>query len=279
MSEKSVLKAPQHPAYSVIEVLESVESTNTFAGELLTQDALKRRRLGELSLISTDDQTRGKGRLDRVWSAPAGTMLATSFIVRPHANSARRVPARSLHWVTLLLALAGVHTWQDLGVKTSIKWPNDVLANGKKCCGILATLVQEPEGRFSVVAGIGMNLNLEADDLPVPTATSALLETGQAVDPNFALQRLAAHFAKLYQDFATVNADPHAALSGGSSLLEQSVEAMGTIGQEVNIHLPGNKIETGVAVGLNADGEILIQQPSGTVTSYAVGDIVHLRPQ
>ncbi|WHS49976.1 biotin--[acetyl-CoA-carboxylase] ligase [Rothia sp. SD9660Na] len=262
-----------------VELLPSVGSTNEYARQILVGDALVRRSYGELSLVSTTDQNAGKGRLDRVWVAPAGAALATSFIVRPHVNPANRVAPDHYHWFTSLAALAACNVFEQLsGLHPTIKWPNDVLLGNRKACGILAQLVIEPEGQISVVVGIGLNLNLAREDLPVPTATSALLESGQPVDLNRALTVLATSFARYYGDFAAAGFDADASASE-SSLLTRLRQRMSTLGTTLTIHLPGDETFRGTGVELTVEGELVVRSDSGEERSFTVGDVVHVRPQ
>ena len=262
-----------------VELLPSVGSTNEYARQILVGDALVRRSYGELSLVSTTDQNAGKGRLDRVWVAPAGAALATSFIVRPHVNPANRVAPDHYHWFTSLAALAACNVFEQLsGLHPTIKWPNDVLLGNRKACGILAQLVIEPEGQISVVVGIGLNLNLAREDLPVPTATSALLESGQPVDLNRALTVLATSFARYYADFAAAGFDADASASE-SSLLTRLRQRMSTLGATLTIHLPGDETFRGTGVELTVEGELVVRSDSGEERSFTVGDVVHVRPQ
>lgn len=260
-------------------ILESVDSTNSYArqqlGDLFPPN---RKRWGELSLISTDDQRSGRGRLDRVWSAPAGTCLCSSFIIRPHANPKNQLPQESFHWFTLLVSLAAVQVWKSWGIDAVIKWPNDVMVGGKKVCGVLAQLVVEPNGRFSAVVGIGMNLNLTASDLPVDTATSALVETGREFDMEQALTELGDTVARYYRAFSAVGGDASAPMLGGLSLLDMVRNNMATLGQQVTVHLPGDDKVVGLAVDIDDDGAVVVRESDGTERAWAVGDVVHMRP-
>lgn len=264
--------------YDRVEVLPSIGSTNEYARRILVGDALQRRSYGELSLVSTSDQNAGKGRLDRVWVAPPGTSLATSFIVRPHAHPATTIAPDRYHWFTSLAALAACDVLERLcGLRPSIKWPNDVLLGNRKVCGVLAQLVIEPEGQISVVVGIGMNLNMGQEELPVPTATSAFVEAGQPVDLNRALEALAQGFERHYRDFVAVGFD--AGADGGTySLIRKLKDRMSTLGATLAIHLPGDEVFRGVGVDLTHEGELVVRSANGDERSFTVGDVVHVRP-
>lgn len=267
------------PPYERVIVLDSVGSTNRYVEEALESgNALERRSWGELSVVATADQQQGRGRLDRVWTAPANSALCLSVVIRPHANPAVRLPYSSFHWFTLLVALAAVQTLRELGVKADIKWPNDILINEKKCCGILSQLVAEDAEHFIVIAGIGMNLNMESAELPVETATSVLAETGQRVDLSRALGLITENFARRYRAFAAAEGDVRRVQDSGVSLLDEIRQLTVTLGRDVVIHLPGEQKFRGTAIDMNEEGEIVVRDAAGTVRTFAVGDIVHVRP-
>ena len=151
-------------------------------------------------------------------------------------------------------------------------------------CGILAQLVPESgstEGQRSIIVGIGQNTNMSAEQLPVPTATSLSLCTGQVIDSSEVLTRLLSIFARRYRAFVRAGGDPERPdpLNPESlSLLDQARAATATLGASVRMSLPdGNTVE-GTAEDLDAQGHILIRREDGTLEPYAVGDIEHLRP-
>jgi BirA family biotin operon repressor/biotin-[acetyl-CoA-carboxylase] ligase len=140
--------------------VERCESTQ----RLLAEDA------PEGAVAATDEQTAGRGRLGREWLAPAGSSLLASIVLRPD------VPTANLSELSLV---AGRAVARALGEPAEVKFPNDVLLNGRKVAGILA---EAREGR--VVLGIGINVSQSADELPerpVHPATSLLIETGRTV--------------------------------------------------------------------------------------------------
>lgn len=267
------------PGFDRVDLREQVGSTNDAGRQVLVSDVLVRRSYGELSVISTADQNAGHGRLDRVWQAPAGAALATSFLVRPHVNALLRPAPERYHWLTSVAALAACDVFEQLaGVHPSIKWPNDVLLGRRKACGILAQLVVEPEGQISVVVGVGLNLNMSREQLPVPTATSALVETGGTVDLSEALSLLAQSFERTYRQFAAVGFDADAD-AGGGSLRQCVMGRMSTLGSWLTIHLPGGETFQGVGDDLTAEGELVVLAESGEYRTFTVGDVVHVRPE
>ncbi|MBM7051363.1 biotin--[acetyl-CoA-carboxylase] ligase [Rothia sp. ZJ1223] len=266
------------PGYARAGFFSQTESTNTDALKLLASpDATAREKLGELSVLATDDQRAGRGRLDRQWTAPAGSALCATFIVRPHAST-QPLRSEALRWLTMILALAARQTLVEQGVNAGIKWPNDLVVGGRKIAGILAQLSIEPTGEMSAVVGIGINTAMNPLQLPFETATSMAIEGAKSPDNLELLQALAASFADIYRRFAEAGGDASAPLTSGVSLVELLRLHTITLGQEVAVHLPGDDIVQGVAVDLADDGEIMVRDPRGRVKSYAVGDVVHLRP-
>ncbi len=298
-SDHSVLDAPRirtvalDAGYSSVNLYDEVDSTTTRARELLMDGTdPEREQLGELSVYASLYQSAGRGRLARAWTAPPGACLAASIVVRPHASAdplSRELPEDSYHWMTLIAGLSVVDIWRGYGVDAALKWPNDVIAQGAKGCGILAQLVPESgstEGQRSIIVGIGQNTNMSAEQLPVPTATSLSLCTGAAVDSSEVLTRLLSIFARRYRAFVRAGGDPERPdpLNPGSqnpehlSLLDQARAATATLGASVRMSLPDGSTVDGVAEDLDAQGRILIRHEDGTLEPYAVGDIEHLRP-
>ena len=123
------------------------------------------------TVLVADYQSAGRGRLGRTWTAPPGTSIAMSVLVRPDGVD----PARWT-WLPLLTGLAVADGLSGAaGLEARLKWPNDVLVGDRKVCGILAERVETPVGPACVV-GMGINTHLERADLPVPTATSVAIE-------------------------------------------------------------------------------------------------------
>lgn len=258
-------------------VLPQVGSTNDYARKVLDAEPGS---WGAFNLIATDTQTQGRGRLDRSWLAPAGKNLALSFLIRPQFSS-RPLPLEGYHWLGSLAALALADSLGRLGVIASLKWPNDLLLGQKKVAGILTQLLLEPEGGYALVVGLGLNVNLEAAELPVEGASSLLLVTGHPYELGDLAEMVAGSFASYYRAFETASWNPQAPLDLDGrqvSLLERLEAQTSTLGRRVTLHLPGGQQVQGVAEGLTPGGELEVRADSGEVRAYAVGDVVHLRP-
>lgn len=258
-------------------VLPQVGSTNDYASQVLDQGP---EDWGAFNLIVTDTQTRGRGRLDRSWLAPAGKNLALSFLIRP-LFSTQTLPLEGYHWLGSLAALALADSLGRMGVAASLKWPNDLLIGQKKLAGILTQLLPEKEGGYALVVGLGLNVNLEAAELPVEGATSLLLATGHPYELGALAGEIASSFAAYYRAFEAAGWNPQAPLDldgRQASLLERLETQTSTLGRRVTLHLPGGQQVQGVAEGLTPGGELELRADSGEIRAYRVGDLVHLRP-
>lgn len=242
----------------------------------------------DLSVIVTDDQTMGRGRLGRTWSAPAGKSLAVSLLVRPRLASGGILGLDRYGWLPLLAGaamtrairaqvapfadgLATVDVGDEPGeVVVELKWPNDVLISGYKVSGILAELLPGGEG---VVIGAGVNLALDEHDLPTLTSTSVLLVTGEAPDPDAVLADYLSAFTELYRAFLDAGGDADA-----SGLRAEVRSLCGTLGAQVRVELPGDAELVGTALDIDQDGRLVVRsRESGEPQPVAAGDVTHLR--
>ncbi|WP_203137736.1 biotin--[acetyl-CoA-carboxylase] ligase [Microbacterium sp. JZ31] len=211
--------------------------------------------LPHLAVLLTRDQRAGRGRLDRVWQAPAGAALAVSVLVR-----VPDVPLAARGWIPLAAgaAMAAAVRAQLPGHDTGLKWPNDVLVDGRKICGILA---EGTADLAAVVIGSGINTAMRAEDLPVPTATS-FSALGATCDED---ALVADYLAELDRLLTALVADADA--------VRDVVRALClTIGREVTVSLPDGSALRGVAGDIDAEGRLVV---AGTAVS--AGDVVHVR--
>lgn len=261
MNQERVHNAAEQHGYSTVRVLEYTGSTNDDARQVLTDpNPSVREQLGELSVFATDDQRAGHGRLDRAWVTPPGTALAATVVVRPHAGIGQGVAPENYHWLTLIMGLSVREVLRELGVDCDLKWPNDLIAGGKKCCGVLAQLILEPAGTN-----------------PAGTAaTSMSVLVGHTVDTEQVLTHLLEVFARRYRAFCSAGGDPESPGGGEPSLLQQAREHTLTLGAHVAMHLPDGRVITGTAEDIDDQGRILVRS-DGALTAYSVGDIEHLR--
>jgi BirA family biotin operon repressor/biotin-[acetyl-CoA-carboxylase] ligase len=254
-----------------------------------TNDALRERATGpdaagwpDLSVVATDTQTRGRGRLGRTWTAPAGKCLAVSVLLRQPIGPGSPLPPDSLGWLPLMAGAAMTQVVRSLiegevGHATSVhhhpvvslKWPNDVLIDGAKVSGILSELVPSA----GVIVGAGLNITLTEPELPVSTATSLLLAGVSHASLDAALAGYLITLARLYRDF--VRAEGDAVESGLHALV---TALCGTIGSPVLAELPGGDVVSGIAREIDELGRIGIDRDSdGWRVVVAAGDITHLK--
>jgi BirA family biotin operon repressor/biotin-[acetyl-CoA-carboxylase] ligase len=215
----------------------------------------------EGTVHTTDRQTAGRGRLDRAWESPSGSGVIVSVLLRPDA-----VPAPRWVWLPLLVGLAVDATVHECGVASGLKWPNDVLVDGRKLAGILLERVETPQGAAAVV-GVGLNVSLRRDELPVDTATSLVLEGATETDRTIVLRSLLRNLEALYRAWAASGGDP----AGG--IRESYARRCVTIGQDVTVTLPAAESWRGRASGIDDLGRLLVDG-----RAISAGDITHLRP-
>ncbi|MCX5204602.1 biotin--[acetyl-CoA-carboxylase] ligase [Streptomyces sp. NBC_00237] len=226
--------------------------------------------LQEGVVLVAEEQTQGRGRLDRRWSAPARSGLFFSVYVEPGAE----VPVERWGWLPLLTGVAVASGLsRAAGVDTALKWPNDLLVTvggeERKAGGILAERVGE-----GVVIGVGLNVSLRADELPVPVAGSLALAGAVSVDRDPLLRSVLRSFEQWYGDWRDAGGDP-----GTSRLQEAYAAGCSTLGRTVRAELPGGHVLTGEAVAVDGDGRLVLATAEGVQRPVGAGDVVHLRPQ
>lgn len=235
------------------------------------------------TVVVTDSQTAGRGRLGRTWVASSGKTLAISVLVRPESLFAT---PDSLAWLPLISgismtravqaeldALRELHADEDEYAPEQaiarLKWPNDVLINGFKVSGILTELLADQQ---AVVIGSGLNLTLDEHDLPTLTSTSLMLAAGAQPDAD----RVLAHYLTgLRARIETLV--QHAGNADAAGLLAEVTELCGTLGAAVRVDLPAEQELTGVAESIDTSGRLLVRAHSGELHAIAAGDVTHLR--
>lgn len=215
-----------------------------------------------LSVLLTTDQTAGRGRLDRSWTAAPGTALAVSVVLRVSG-----IPMAARGWIPLIAGAAMTRAVagqvRGSGHSASLKWPNDVLIDGLKVSGILAEVTVDPD---TIVVGAGVNTTMSKADLPVTTAVS------------FAALGLECDDDGLLADYLTALDEQLTALaaSGGDAArsgVHAEIEALcGTVGSEVTVALPGGTTLAGTAEHIDVDGRLVVDG-----RAVSAGDVVHVR--
>lgn len=272
-----------------VEIVEQAASTNAVVAE--------RARAGEQPglVVVAEHQTSGRGRLDRVWETPARAALTVSFLVDP------QVPPAQWPLLPLLVGYVVESTISDRVPHASLKWPNDVMALGpdgwgRKLAGILVERVEGPHGPVAVV-GIGLNVSQSSEELPVETATSLRLEVeadiafereadaehlGQGDDcEESGIETVIIDRTELLTSLLTNWLALKPLLDQPDTLVAAYASVCATLGQEVDVHLPGGTVHRGMALGLEASGALVVADEtagSGGTLTVSAGDVVHVRP-
>lgn len=253
---RSAADTPELSFFSRIDVVESTGSTNAdLIARAADPDA-------DHVVLLAETQVQGRGRHARPWVSPPRAQLAMSLLVRlPGIGPA------SLAWLALLTGIAVVDALRTTaGVAAELKWPNDVLIEGRKVAGILAE-VASSGGAPAVVIGLGLNVSLTEEELPVPHATSLTIAGAWETDRTVLVRSLLVEFVRRFTawrdaDWAT------------DELAAAYRERCATIGTEVRAELPGGRTLTGVAAGVDDYGRLLIGDQA-----VSAGDVTHLRAQ
>jgi BirA family transcriptional regulator, biotin operon repressor / biotin---[acetyl-CoA-carboxylase] ligase len=239
-----------------VEVLEESPSTNAYVAERAHAGAAPG------LAVAAEHQTAGRGRLDRVWVTPPRAALTVSLLVSPE-----RVPLARWPWLPLLTGLAVREAVRrTAGVECALKWPNDVLVGERKLAGILVERVERPAGAVAVV-GIGVNVTTTRDELPVDTATSLAIEGAESPDRTRLLAGLLAHFARRYDGWVA---------TAGEGLRPSYTSACSTLGRRVRVDLPTGERLDGVAVDVDEDGRLVVDDGHRR-RALGAGDVVHVR--
>jgi BirA family transcriptional regulator, biotin operon repressor / biotin---[acetyl-CoA-carboxylase] ligase len=248
--------------WRVLDVVEETGSTNAeLAARAVAED------LAEGVVLSADHQRAGRGRQGREWSAPPRSGLAVSVLLAP-----REVDSGRWSWLPLLTGLA-VHDVlvQIAGLPATLKWPNDVLVEDRKICGVLGELVTPPSGP-AVVIGAGLNVSLAEEELPVAHATSLRLAGAATTDRQVLLRAYLRALEHRYDRWRTAAGDPRRSGIGAAYR-----EACGTLGREVRVELPTGDAVTGRAEGVDDAGRLLVLDAQGREHALAAGDVLHVR--
>jgi BirA family biotin operon repressor/biotin-[acetyl-CoA-carboxylase] ligase len=238
---------------------DSLPSTNTEAQRQARQGA------PEGLCVVAREQTRGRGRQERVWVSPAGAGLYFSIVLRP-----ARLEVRAWPLLTMMAALAVRDALREVcGLEADIKWPNDILAAERKLCGILAETVETETGR-AVVLGIGINLNDAAFPPELKeVATSLAARTGKAPDPEVLMRALVGALDGRYR---TLQSEGGAA----ETVKEWSLHSSYAHDRRVRVTLAGETFD-GRTRGLEPDGALRVETERGEIKIIRAGDVTSLR--
>lgn len=238
-----------------IQCHDSLDSTNTYAYRSAEEG------LEEGSVIFAESQTGGKGRLGRHWISPKKVGIYLSCVLRP------RILPQEVSKITLAVAVAAARAIrQNSGLETLIRWPNDILVNNKKVCGILTEMKAEQDKVDFVVVGIGVNVNTSKRDLP-PEASSLKAELGKKVSrialARELLQQLDHWYLTLVKD-------------GFGPIIEEWHNCSGALGSRVKVMCHNRELE-GQVQDVDKDGALIVRLDNGFQERILAGDVRLLR--
>ena len=240
---------------SEILVFDALDSTNDLAKQYLEKDA------AEGLVLIAESQTGGRGRMGRSWLSLPGVGLYLSVILKPKIQP-QRMPQLPL--------LAGLATTLAVNEftrrKTRLKWPNDVLLNGRKLCGILCEYYLASSGEAGVVVGIGINVNHSPQDFPddlKSSATSLLIETGNPVDRLALVRALIVNLDQQYTAFLD---------NGEQAVIEKWLQNSDMAGKQITV-TQGKSSTRGIALGLDPQGRLLMLSEKGVELAFDSGEV------
>ncbi len=234
---------------------ERTGSTNDIAKQLADAGEL------EGTVVIADEQLEGRGRFGRHWVAPAGSSLLFSVILRP------RMAPSQVSRVTMALGLGACHGIEtETGLAPRLKWPNDLLLNGKKCAGILSEANTTGGATDYLVCGLGLNVNFSAATGGIPkNATTIADELGRFVDRERLLCAILAAFEAYY-----------VRLERGESLRQEWAQRLATLNKAIRAQTPWGE-ETGIAEDVDDDGALLLRRSDRALVRLVSADVTLLK--
>lgn len=234
-----------------------LDSTNKYSKQNIDD-------LADKTIVSADFQSNGYGRFERNWIDLGTDNIYMSFILKP-ADKISIVHANLTQYLSVCLC----RILEQMGLKPVIKWPNDILLNDKKVCGILAESVIKGGKLKGIVLGIGVNLNADDKNLNKidRPATSVNLELGMNVNKHEFIQKLNDYFFADYYDF----------LQNGFKFIKDDYEKWSLLklgsDNEININI-FKTIKTGVFSGFDNNGNLLLAMPNGKIDNVNMGELI-----
>lgn len=233
----------------------TIDSTNKAAKSLAIED------IEEGTVVVSEEQTSGRGRLGRSWISPKSSGIWMSIILKPNIN-----PMMASR-VTLIGAAAVHKALEEIGIDAKIKWPNDIVLNNKKLCGILTEMNGEMDKVNYIVMGIGLNANVDEEDFSDELknmATSLKIEKNEQINRKELFAKILNNFEILYDEFKNHgNIESTVNICRKNSLL---------LGKEVRV-INGNKIIIVKALDLDEDGELLVEYEDKSKGKIISGEV------
>ena len=239
--------------YFKIIKLEEVTSTNDYAYNLARQGQR------EITCVTSNAQNRGKGRLGRIWVSKPGKGIYVSFIFRPV------VEFKKVNLLSIVIALSAVKALNHI-ISLKIKWPNDIVAGKKKIGGVLLEAQAGSKHPLFVVAGLGLNINSKAKDIP-KGATSLFLETRSKYEIDKIFKRIVKEVIILYRSFKKGHYE---------MIVDEASGYIDTLGRKVSVDTGKEKIK-GIAYKIGKYGTLYIKDSEGKAKKVLVSEIVHCK--
>lgn len=239
-----------------IKYFKETESTNIIAHKIAAS-------VNEGTLVIAESQTAGRGRLGRKWISPEGGIWL-SIILKP------RIQPLHAPQITFLAGVSVARTIRSLGLPAKIKWPNDILINGKKVCGVLTEIRAEADLIDYLIIGIGIDANVDTESFPDDirdSSTSLKKEKGEKIDRAGFVRKLLEEFDELYLKFQK---------EGFKPILEEWRNMSATIGEWVKITTQAHTIY-GEATGVDNEGALILETAEGHLEKIVAGSCEHLR--
>lgn len=239
--------------------LGTIDSTNAFATDLAEKGA------AHGTVVVAENQTKGKGRLGRIWVSPPGGNIYMSIILRPPTE---------LRNVTLLTVMAGVACARAMrrntGLTVELKWPNDLMVSGRKLGGILTEVKSKAGSIVFAIVGIGVNVNVRMEDLPSDVrriATSVRNETTKEQSKDVFISDILDEFDTWYESLVEDKRE---------LILDEWRGLTSMLGRTVQV-TTGSETLTGIADDLDEKGFLIMRLPSGIKRKIDAGDLTILR--
>lgn len=231
-----------------------IDSTNNYAKKIAEAGAENG------TLVIADMQDGGKGRRGRTWSSVSKTSVAMTLVIRPQMRP------EMASMLTLVMGMAVARSCRELyQVDARIKWPNDIVVNGKKLCGILTEMSTELGAINYLVIGAGINSNMKfLPDEIKDVATSLYLETGREIQRAELIARCLKHFERYYEIYTVTN--------DMSQLMDEYNELLVNRNGSVRVLDPRGEYD-GISLGINQKGELQVIKEDGTQESVYAGEV------
>lgn len=230
---------------------ETIDSTNDYAKKISNEEK-------EGTVVISEEQTKGKGRLGRQWHSKSHEGIWMSIILKP------KIMPYEAPFITLIAGASIVKTFNNLGVKTLIKWPNDIILNGKKISGILTELSAEIERVNHIVLGMGINVKTMEFSQEICDIATSLYKEGYKVSRVDIVRNILDEFEKLYLDYVNNNSK--------DETLNICRQYSAIIGEDIYI-LNGEYKEQVKCLDINEDGNLIVEKHDKTIREIMSGEV------